>query len=101
VLLLLLLIIFLKNFRFNTYFQTEEVVVLELHDKIINLYKDILLSFLKRNYVLQTPLENINPNNGEFHLIDSQLYLGIGVMDLIKNPKIGADKLRLKDFYQR
>jgi len=83
------------------YFQTEEVVILELHDKIINLYKDILLCFLKRNYVLQTPLEKINPNNGEFQLVNTELYLGIGVMDLIKDPKIEADTLRLKDFYQR
>lgn len=83
------------------YFQTEQVVILELHDKIINLYKEILLCFLKRSYVLQTPLDNINPNNGEFQLIDSGLYLGVGVMDLVNDPKVLADNVRRKDFFKR
>jgi len=52
-------------------------------------------------YILQTPFEKINPNNDEFNLIDSELYLRTDVMDLIKDPKIGANKLRLKDFYRR
>ncbi|KAF0708778.1 Uncharacterized protein FWK35_00026302 [Aphis craccivora] len=67
-------------YEFNMYFQTEQVVILELHDKIINLYREILLCFLKRNYVLQTSLDNINPNNGEFQLIDTELYLGVGTI---------------------
>ncbi|XP_050066483.1 uncharacterized protein LOC126555629 [Aphis gossypii] len=87
--------------RFNMYFQTEQVVILELHDKIINLSKEILLCFLKRSYVLQTPLDNINPNNGEFQLIDSGLYLGVGVMDLVNDPKVLADNVRRKDFFKR
>lgn len=59
-----------------------------MHDKIINLYREILLCFLKRNYVLQTSLDNINPNNDEFKLIDTELYLGVGVMDLLNDPKV-------------
>ncbi|KAF0751598.1 Uncharacterized protein FWK35_00019088, partial [Aphis craccivora] len=58
----------------------------------------LYLSFLL--YILQTPFEKINPNNDEFNLIDSELYLRTDVMDLIKDPKIGANKLRLKDFYR-
>jgi len=47
-----------------------------------------LYCFLKRNYVLQTSLDNINPNNDEFKLIDTELYLGVGVMDLLNDPKV-------------
>lgn len=51
--------------RFNQYFQTQQVVITDLHDKIIILYQDILVCFLKRDYVMQTPMDQINPKNGE------------------------------------
>lgn len=69
--------------------------------KIKNLYKEILSCFLNRNYVLQIPLEKINPNNGESQPVDTELYLGVGVMDLVNDPKIVADKVRLKNFFKR
>jgi len=87
--------------RFNQYFQTQQVVITDLHDKIIILYQDILLCFLKRDYVMQTPLDQINPKNGEKLLTDRQLYLGAQVIEHIDDPCIVAQSARRKEFFDR
>lgn len=49
-----------------------------------------------------TLLENVTPNNGKFQLVDSELeYLGVGVMDLINDSKVIADRLKWKQFFER
>ncbi|CAI6359700.1 unnamed protein product [Macrosiphum euphorbiae] len=65
-----------KFTRFNQYFQTQGVVITDLHEMIVMLYKDIFLCFLKRNYVMQTNLVNTNPMNGQYQLVNNELYLG-------------------------
>lgn len=60
------LIMHCKIFRFNQYFQTQSVVIKNLHNMVIVLYQEILLCFLKREYIMQTKLSDINPRNGEF-----------------------------------
>ncbi|XP_068204715.1 zinc finger BED domain-containing protein 5-like [Palaemon carinicauda] len=46
---------------FNAYLQSSRVIVIELHDKICELYREILLCFMERQYVMQTDLEDIDP----------------------------------------
>lgn len=73
----------------------------DLHDMIIELYQEILLCFLRKDYVNRTPLNEINPQNGEHQLTDNQLYLGINVMRNKDNPEIIKDQIRRKDFFER
>lgn len=88
-------------FRFNSFFQTKEVVVNDLHNMVIVLYTEILQCFLKKDYVNSTPLNDINPKNDQYQLINNQLYLGINVMKHKENPKIIKDQSRLNDFYEK
>lgn len=88
-------------YRFNAYFQTKQVVIYELHDKITSLYTEILLCFLKRNYVLNTPFNLINVKSEDNQLLDSNMYLGVQVINHIADPDICKDDVRKKDFYQR
>lgn len=47
----------------NQYFQTENVVLSTLNEKMEGVYKDILLSFMNRDYVMKTHPSKINPSD--------------------------------------
>lgn len=50
----------------------------------------------------RTTLENLNLNNGKFQIVDFELeFFGVGVMDLVNDPKVITDKFRSKDFFKR
>lgn len=68
---------------------------------IIQLYTEILLCFLKKDYVHSTQLNDINPKNDQYQLTNNQLYLGINVMKNIDNPDIVKDQPRIKDFFEK
>jgi len=87
--------------RFNQYFQTEKVVITDLHEMIISLYQEILLCFLKREYVTQTKLSAINSKNGQYQLIDRQFYLGAKVMSHIDDQNVIANNICRKNFFER
>lgn len=84
--------------EFNKYFQTQNVVINDLHNKIRILYQEILLSFLKRNFVVQNDLSSIRLDNGEHHLPDNQLYLGAQVLKCICVPKLANKNKEKKHF---
>lgn len=86
--------------RFNLYFQTKKVVITDLHEMIVNLYQDILLCFLKREYVTSN-LSNVNPKNGQYQLINRQLYLGAKVMLHIDSQEVIEDSTCRTDFFER
>ena len=88
-------------FRFNQYFQTQQVVITELHDMVVEMYKEILLCFMQRNYVMQTDPDKINPNNDEFLLHDRQLYLGAKILVHINDSKIVSEPIRKREFFDR
>ncbi|XP_050062633.1 uncharacterized protein LOC126552121 [Aphis gossypii] len=89
-----------KFTRFNQYFQTERVVITDLHEMIISLFQEILLCFLKREYVTKTKLSAINPKIDQFQLIDRQLYLGAKVMSHIDEPNVIANNVCRKNFFE-
>lgn len=86
--------------RLNQYFLNVRVVITDLHEIIIYLYREILLGFLKREYVTQTKLYRINPKNGQFQLIDGQLYLGVKVMSHIDDQNVIANNMWSKIFFE-
>lgn len=77
-----------KFTNLNAYFQSSKVVVTELQDKICELYRDILLCFLDRQYVMKTDLSKIDPCDKEKHLANSVMYLGVGVMSHVDKPEV-------------
>ncbi|KAF0749373.1 Dimer Tnp hAT domain-containing protein [Aphis craccivora] len=85
--------------RFNQYFQTERVVITNLHKMIISLFQEIF--FLKREYVTKTKLSAINPKMDKFQLIDRQLYLGAKVMSHIDEQNVIANNVCRKYFFER
>lgn len=85
----------------NAYFQSSKVVVTELQDKMCELYRDILLCFLDRQYVMKTDLSKIDPCDKEKHLANSMMYLGVGVMSYVDKPEVLAVPALRQDFYER
>ncbi|XP_063217307.1 uncharacterized protein LOC134528039 isoform X2 [Bacillus rossius redtenbacheri] len=77
-----------KFTKFNEFFQTKNVVITELHTQLRDLYTDILLSFMKRDYVMKTPLEEVDPALEKYHLPDTEMYLGVKVLQHIDKPEI-------------
>jgi hypothetical protein len=82
----------------NKYFQSEKVVILNLHEKMADTYKDLLLSYMQPNYVRQTDIENIDPaNNSQFTPYEN-MYLGVGIMQNINSL---TDPVAKQDFYEK
>ena len=95
-----MLIAFVLILRFNLYFQTQKVVITELHNMVIELYQDILLCFLKREYVTQN-FADVYPKNSQYQVIERNLYLGAKVMLHIDDKEIVDNNICRKDFFER
>ncbi|XP_066983819.1 uncharacterized protein [Macrobrachium rosenbergii] len=92
----------LPNFtEFNKFFQSDKAVITVLHDKVSMLFRDLLLSFMDRTYVMKTDLNTVNPERRDRHLSDSQMYLGVKVMQGLNNPSIQEKKAQQQEFFQR
>ncbi|KAL4711194.1 hypothetical protein ACJJTC_019035 [Scirpophaga incertulas] len=74
--------------KFNLEFQSEKVVVHNLHEKIRTLYQEIVLHHLQREYVMRQNLGEINPESQQHQLHDAALYLGVKVYELLKHPDV-------------
>ncbi|XP_053949419.1 uncharacterized protein LOC128857699 [Anastrepha ludens] len=64
----------------NKYFQSAKVVITDLHEVIIDLYKTLLYSFMKRNYVNSRPLSEVDPEDKVHYLPMAEMYLGVQVL---------------------
>lgn len=72
-----------KIVQLNEYFQSEKVVITEVYPKMCSTFKDLLLSYMNPDYVSQTDISLIHPENEE-HFIDlNNIYLGVAVLELI------------------
>lgn len=90
-----------KFTNFNKLFQSEKVVITSLNGKVREMYKDILLCILDRDYVNKTELSAIDLERQEKWLKDEQIYLGIQVMNKITRPELRSQSTATKDFFQR
>ncbi|XP_053946230.1 uncharacterized protein LOC128855364 [Anastrepha ludens] len=64
----------------NKYFQSAKVVITDLHEVMIDLYKTLLYSFMKRNYVNSRPLSEVDPEDKVHYLPMAEMYLGVQVL---------------------
>lgn len=85
----------------NQLFQSEKVLIINLHSVIVEKYTELLLCFLENNYVRSTPLSDINPENNSYLLPNCNLYFGVDVMNEIKKPEIQNNQDSLNYFYER
>ncbi|KAL1276188.1 hypothetical protein QQF64_035811 [Cirrhinus molitorella] len=81
----------------NQYFQSEKVIT-SLKNKVSETYKDLLLTFMDRDYVLHTPLNLIEINDGPKLRLNT-LYLGVKVMQHVQQANIPI--AILTDFHVR
>ncbi|KAL5245825.1 hypothetical protein ACI65C_013233 [Semiaphis heraclei] len=85
----------------NQYFQSEHVVINTLNEKMELVYRDLLLCYMKNDYIMKTPLHLINPNDENQFLSTSTVYMGVKVLNQIKIPAIQQRKDLLNEFYNR
>lgn len=64
-------------------------------------YQDILLSYMKRDYVIKTDLSKINPADENQLLKPSTVYLGIKVLNQVKINAVIQRPDLLNEFYKR
>lgn len=65
----------------NEKFQSDQVVVVGLHKKMCESYKEILSIYLNQDYVNRTPLNVINPNNSRYFINPINIHLGANVLN--------------------
>ncbi|KAF2895458.1 hypothetical protein ILUMI_10717 [Ignelater luminosus] len=76
---------------------SERVVLTALYNKVCEIYKTLLFSYLNSNYINRNPLADINPRlNSEFINLKN-IYLGVDVLNNIDE----LDDAQKDDFYIR
>jgi len=90
-----------KFTEMNQYFQSEHVVINTLNEKMKLVYTDLLLCYMKNEYVMKTPLHLINPNDENQFLSTSAVHLDVKVLNQIKISAIQQRKDLLKEFSNR
>lgn len=81
----------------NKYFQSENVVIMNLHTQMLNIYKDLLLTYMDPQYVRQTDIDKIDPSDNAKFVSLNNIYLGIGVL---RNINDLSNEIK-QDFYER
>lgn len=88
-----------KFSRLNAYFQSEKVLISEIYNVMVTNFTDILLLYMDRAYIMNTPLHKINPRQGDKILNYKCIYLGVHVMNDLKKEEIKNKPDLLNDFY--
>ncbi|KAK4326986.1 hypothetical protein Pmani_002537 [Petrolisthes manimaculis] len=88
-----------KFTQFNLLFQSECVVITSLHGQACELYKDILLMYMNRDYVMKRSLADVDPGEEREFLMLEQVYLGASVLKrTVENVAMYNDRARMKEF---
>lgn len=85
----------------NEMFQSGHVIFVDMHEKMIQMYKDFLCMNMDRNYVVQTPPQLIEPDNQDKFLSLSSMYLGVEVLKMTESLPIRDNQDLLKNFKER
>lgn len=83
----------------NLFFQSSKVVVSELHDVMSNLYKTLLQSYMRDQYVLSTSLSKKDPEDESKFKPFNSMYLGSDIIREISKPEIQTDTQLLDYFH--
>lgn len=80
----------------NRYFQSANMILTTLHNKMIITYTEFFNLYLKPEYVARTSLKDINLINENHFIPLKNIYLGIGVIENEKNQRLWLDQTWLK-----
>jgi len=83
----------------NQYFQTDHIVLNTLHEKMEISYKDLLMIYMNREYVLRTPVSELDTMCMNQFLKHSDIYLGIQIMNHILLDTVKRRQDFLTNFY--
>lgn len=84
----------------NDYFQSDKVLILNRDDKIKDTYRDILLCYMKGEYITSRALSDVDPLNESYFCNKASLYLGTAVMQLLDTETVTKHPALLEDFYK-
>ncbi|KAI4455395.1 hat family dimerization domaincontaining protein-related [Holotrichia oblita] len=87
-----------KISNINQYFQSDKIVILNLHRRMQEEFQDLLLSYLRYDYVTSRELNAIDPANSSYFKNKKSLYLGATLADKLGNPLIKNDSDKLEGF---
>ena len=88
-----------KFTQLNLLFQSERVVITELHRQVGNLYKDLLMMYMNHGYIVKTALSKVDPRYEREFLMLEQVYLGASVLKRITdNPELSKQKKEMYEF---
>lgn len=90
-----------KIVQLNEYFQSEKVVISEVYPKMCSTYKDLIMCYMDPNYVNKTEIFLIDPENEEKFIKLDNIYLGVGVLELINELNMEEKKdflIRCRNF---
>ncbi|KYN30271.1 hypothetical protein ALC57_00266 [Trachymyrmex cornetzi] len=87
-----------KFTKLNELFQSRSVVLTSLHEKMSVNYRELLETYLCKNYIYRTALKDIDPFNEEKHLRPEQMYFGVKVMEMLSTPAINNNEHLKADF---
>jgi len=83
----------------NQYFQTDHIVLNTLHGKMEVSYKDLLIIYMNRDYVLRTPVSESDPMCMNQFFKHSDIYLGVKIMNHILLDTVKKRQDLLANFY--
>lgn len=86
-----------KFTKTNTYFQSESTVIIHMHVKMRELYRELLLLIMPASYVNNTPLDAIDPTDERKYLQTENIYLGLGVEQQLSLPEVANDVNSVKE----
>lgn len=85
-----------KFTKTNAYFQSESTVLINMHVRMQELYRELLLLIMPLSYVNNTPLDAIDPTDESKHLQTEKIYLGLGVEKQLSLPEVFNDAISVK-----
>lgn len=90
-----------KFTRVNLYFQSEDPVIIEAHNKMTELYRELLSLYITPSYFKQTPLDAIDPTDSQHYINLKDIYLGLGVANQVAVPELHSHTEEITVMKQR
>lgn len=88
-----------KVVKMNEYFQSEKVVITVLHSKMVEIFTELLSTYMNPHVIMKNrDLNNLQPDNEQYFLPLSQIYLGVSVMLKLQEKQMQAEPKKYRIF---
>ncbi|GBP84661.1 hypothetical protein EVAR_58884_1 [Eumeta japonica] len=82
----------------NAYFQSENTVITEMHNKMRDLYRDLVTLVMKPECIRDDKLDKIDPTNENLYMNIQDIYLGLGVRKQFSLPEVANNVNAIQEF---